>query len=124
MILNREIDPVGFSLRCYNMLIVAVSGKRATIFFLSSCFFAAGWVSQLALYIFYNDSRSSGPAVLQGTAYFGTVLLGLVLFIFGMGSFFVEACGFKRNVDTFVLRTCSRLAAKVGVNYRFLSNLR
>jgi hypothetical protein len=86
---GREIDPVSSSLRCDDIVIAAVSGNRATIFFLSSCFFAAGWVSQLALYIFYNELRSSGPAVLLGTAYFGTALLGLVLFIFATGSFFV-----------------------------------
>jgi hypothetical protein len=99
-----EIDPVSSSLRRDDVVIAAVSGKRATIFFLSSCFFAAGWVSQLALYIFYNELRSSGPAVLLGTACFGTVLLGLVLFIFGVGSFFVEACGFKPDIDQFVLK--------------------
>jgi hypothetical protein len=118
VILDREIDPLSSSLRRDNIVIAAVGGKRATIFFLSSCFFAAGWVSQLALDIFYpvplavlNELRSSGPAMLLGTAYFGTVLLGLVLFIFGMGSFFVEACGFKRKVDEFVLRiVSSRLA--------------
>jgi hypothetical protein len=88
------------------------------MFFFSSCLFAAGWVSQLALDIFYpvplavfNELRSSGPAMLLGTAYFGTVLLGLVLFIFGIGSFFVEACGFRRKVNEFVLRILSsRLA--------------
>jgi hypothetical protein len=105
VILNREIDPISFSLRCYNMLIVAVSGKRATIFFLSSCFFATGWVSQLALDIFYpprlavlNELRLSDPAMLLEIGFFGTVLFGLVLFIFGIGSFFVEAFGFKRRL--------------------------
>jgi hypothetical protein len=103
-------------------VIAAVSGKRATIFFLSSCFFTAGWVSQLALYIFYNESRSSGPTVLLGTAYFGTVLLGLVLFIFGAGSFFVEACDLKRNIDKFVLKpSSSRLAALRGAAQTFLN---
>jgi hypothetical protein len=117
VILDCEIAPLSASLRRENIVIAAVSGKRATIFFFSSCFFAAGWVSQLALDIFYpplavlNGLRSSGPAMLLGTAYFGTVLLGLVLFIFGMGSFFIEACGFKRKVDEFVLRIfSSRLA--------------
>jgi hypothetical protein len=118
VILDREIDPLSSSLRRDNIVIAAVSGKRATIFFLSSCFFAAGWVSQLALDIFYpvplavlNELRLSGPAMLLGTAYFGTVLLGLVLFIFGMGSFFVEACGFKRKVGEFVLRIFSSILA-------------
>jgi hypothetical protein len=90
VILNREIDP---------------SGKRATIFFLSSCLFAAGWVSQLALDIFYparlavpNELRLSDPAMLLESAFFGTVLFGLVLFIFGIGSFFVEAFGFGRRL--------------------------
>jgi hypothetical protein len=88
VILDREIDPLSSSLRRDNIVIAAVSGKRSTIFFFSSCLFAAGWVSQLALDIFYpvplavlNELRSSGPAMLLGTEYFGTVLLGLVLFI-------------------------------------------
>jgi hypothetical protein len=119
VVLEREIDPLSSSLRRNNIVIAAVSGKRAAIFFLSSCFFTAGWVSQLALDIFYpvppailNKLRSSGPAILLETAYFGTVLLGMVLFIFGMSSLFVEAFGFKRKVDEFVLRfVSSRLAA-------------
>jgi hypothetical protein len=41
------------------------------------------------------------------TVYFGIVSLGVVLFIFGIGSFFIEACGFKRKVDEFVLRAFS-----------------
>jgi hypothetical protein len=110
VILDREIDSISASLRCNNILNVAVSGKRATIFFLSSCFFAAGWVSRLALHIFYSvppaaldKLRSFGPETLLETAYSGTVLLGLLLFIFGMGSFFVETRGFKRKVDEFLL---------------------
>ncbi len=111
VILDREIDSISASLRCNNILNVAAGGKRAAIFFLSSCFFAAGRISQLALDIFYpvpsavlNELRSSGPAMLLETACFGTVLLGIVLFIFGMGSFFVEAFGFQPKVDEFVLR--------------------
>jgi hypothetical protein len=115
VILDREIAPLSSPLRRDNIVIAAVSGKRAAIFFLSSCFFAAGWLSQLALDIFYpvpfavlNELRSFAPAMLLGTAHFGIVLLGLVLFIFGMGSFFVEACGFqKRNVDEFLPRIFS-----------------
>jgi hypothetical protein len=120
-ILDREIDPLSSSLRRDNIVFAAASGKRATIFFLSSCFFAAGWVSQLAVDIFYqvplavpNELPSSGPAMLLGTAYFCTVLLGLILFIFGifgMGSFSVEAWGFKRKIDELVIRIfSSRLA--------------
>ena len=104
MNIDRNIEPISAPLRCNNILNVAVSGKRATIFFLSSCFFAAGWVSHVALDIFYpaplavlNEVGSSGPARLLGTAFFGTVLLGLALFVFGSGSFFVEAFGFKRG---------------------------
>ena len=66
VILDREIDSISASLRCENILKAAVSDKRATIFFLSSCFFVAGLVSQLALDIFYriplavlNELRSS-----------------------------------------------------------------
>src|SRR6516164_10782668 len=113
VILHREIDSMSASLRCNNFLNVAVSGKRAAIFSLSSCFFAVAWVSQLVLDTFYpvpsailNELRSSGRAMLLETTYFGTILLGLVFFVFGMGSFFVEACGFKRKVDDFVLRIC------------------
>jgi hypothetical protein len=89
------------------MLIVAAGGKRAAVFFLSSCFFAAGWVWQLALDIFYparlavlNELRLSDPAMLLESAFFGTALFGLVLFIFGIGSFFVEAFSFPDNADS------------------------
>ena len=107
MIFGLEIGPISSSLR--NILNVDVSGKRATIFFLSSCFFVAGSVSLLALETFcpvplavLNESRSSGRAMLLVNAFFGTVLFGLVLFIFGVGSFFVEACGgFKIGQDRF-----------------------
>jgi hypothetical protein len=118
VILDREIDSMCASLRCNNFLNVAVSGKRAAIFSLSSCFFAVAWVSQLVLDTFYpvpsailNELRSSGRAMLLETTYFGTILLGLVFFVFGMGSFFVEACGFKRKVDDFVLRICFSISA-------------
>jgi hypothetical protein len=118
LVLECEIDPVSSSLQRDNIVIAAASRHRATLFFLSSCFFAAGWVSQLALDVFYPvqlavsyELRSSGPAVLLGGAYFCTVLLGLVLFAFGTGNLLVEACGFKHNVDSFVLGTFSRLAA-------------
>jgi hypothetical protein len=99
--IDRNIDPISASLRCNNILNVVVSGKRATIFFLSSCFFAAGWVSQVALDIFYPaalELRSSGPAMPLGIAFFGTVLLGLALFVFGSGSYFVEAFGSERRL--------------------------
>ena len=93
VILDREIDSMCASLRCNNFLNVAVSGKRAAIFSLSSCFFAVAWVSQLVLDTFYpvpsailNELRSSGRAMLLETTYFGTILLGLVFFVFGMGA--------------------------------------
>jgi len=119
VIIERNIDPISAPSQCNNILNVVVSGRRATIFFLSSCFFAVAWVSQLVLDTFYpvpsailNELRSSGPAMVLGTAYFGAILLGLVLFIFGTGSFFVEAYDFKRKVDDFVLKAISlRLAA-------------
>jgi hypothetical protein len=60
------------------------------------------WLSQVALNTFYaapvaalSEVRSSGPAMLLGTAFFGTVFLGLVFFLFGLGSVFVEAFNFK-----------------------------
>jgi hypothetical protein len=118
VLLDREIEPLSSSLRRDNIMIAGVGGKIATIFFFSSCFFAAGWVSQFALDIVYPvpravliEIRSSGPAMLLATAYFGTVLLGLVFFTFGMGSLFVEACGFKRKVEEFVLRIFSSRSA-------------
>jgi hypothetical protein len=102
---DRKISPISASLRCNNILSVAVRGKRATIFFFSSCFFAAGWVLHVALNIFnaapaaaLNEVRSSDPAILLRTAFFAIVLLGLVLFVFGMGSVLVEAFGFKRRL--------------------------
>jgi len=104
VIIERNIDPISASSQWKNILNVVVSGKsgrRATIFFLSSCFFAAGWVSHVALDIFYPallELRSSGPAMLLGIAFFGTVLLGLALFVYGSGSYFVEAFGFERRL--------------------------
>jgi hypothetical protein len=102
VISDRKTAPISASLRRNNILNVAVRGKRATIFFFSSCFFAAAWLSQVALSTFYaapvaalNEVRSSGPAMLLGTMFFGTVFLGFVLFIFGLGSAFVEAFDFK-----------------------------
>ena len=110
VILNREIDPISFSSRGYNML-VTVSGKRAMIFFLSSCFFITGWVSLLALDIFYpprravlNELRLSDPAMLLEIAFFGTVLFGLVFFIFGISSFFVKALADKMPPSAFLLQ--------------------
>jgi hypothetical protein len=70
MIVEREICLSSSSQRAI-ILIAAVSGKTATIFFWSSCSFAVGWVLQLALHIFYA-ARSSGPAVLLTTGYFGS----------------------------------------------------
>jgi hypothetical protein len=114
VILDREIDPVSSSLPCDNKLIVAVRGKRATIFFLSLSFCAAGSIFELALDILYpippavfNELRSSVPATLLGNAYFGTLSLGLVLFILGMGNVFFATCRFKRKVDELVIRICS-----------------
>ena len=114
-IVECKIDPDNSLMRRGNSVIAAVCGKRATMFFLSSCFFATGWVLQLALNVFYpvtlavrHELRSYGPAVLLGSAYSGTVLFGLALFIFGMGSFLVDTYGFKRNAlrkDVLVLLT-------------------
>jgi hypothetical protein len=118
VVLDREIAPLSSSLRRDNIVIAAVSGKRSAIFFFSSCFFAAGWVSQFALDIVYpvpltvlGGLRSSGLAMLLGTAYFGTVLLGLMLFILGMGSLFVEPWGFKRKVEECVRKMVSSRSA-------------
>ena len=101
VIIDRNIDLISASSQCNNILNVVVSGRRATIFFLSSCFFAAGWVSHVALDIFYPvllELRSSGPAMLLGILFFGTVLPGLALFVYGSGSYFIEAFGFERRL--------------------------
>jgi hypothetical protein len=102
VVLEWQIDPVGSSLQRDDIVIATVRRKRATIFFLSSCFFAVGRLSQLALDTFYpvqltviNELRSSGPAALLGTSYLGTVLVGFVVFMFGTSDFFVEAWGVK-----------------------------
>jgi len=114
VIIERNIDPVSASSEWKNILNVVVSGRRATIFFLSSCFFAAGWVSHVALDIFYPallELRSSGPAMLLGIAFFGTVLLRLALFVYGSGSYFVEAFGFERRlINRGFARIDSRIA--------------
>ena len=98
-----------------NDVIAAVSGKRATIFFLSSCFLATAWILRLALNISYPiplavfaEARSHGPAVLLHSAYFGAILCGLVFLIFGAGTFLVDTYGFKPNAlrkDVLVLLT-------------------
>jgi hypothetical protein len=81
------------------------------IFFWSSCFFAVGRGLQLVLHIFY-PARSSGPAVLLTTGYFGLIMFGLLLFTFGIVSLFVEVCGIKHKIDEFGRRLfASRLAA-------------
>jgi hypothetical protein len=82
------------------MHIVSTKGSRSirTIFFLSSCFFATGWISQLALDIFYpiplsvlNAFRPSSSALVLGVAFFGTVSVGLMLFIFGVVRLLIHA---------------------------------
>jgi hypothetical protein len=99
-IAESKIEPEASSLQRDNNVIAVVSGKRGTIFFLSSCFFATGLVLQLVLNISYPvslavfaEARSYGLAVLLGVAYFGMVFLGLALFILAMGSFLVETHG-------------------------------
>jgi hypothetical protein len=116
VVLEYEIDPVSSSLHQDNIAIATASGQTATLFFLSSCFFAVGWVGRIASDILYpvqpavlNELRSSGSAMLMDIAYFGAILLGLALFVFGTGNFIVEACGSKHNIHTFVLRTFTRL---------------
>ena len=105
-IVECKIEPDTFSLRRDNIAIDAVSGKKSTvIFFLSSCFFAAAWIVQLALNILhpvslaaFNEAHSYGPAVLLESAYRGAIFSGLTLFIFGMVSFLFRAYGLKRTV--------------------------
>ncbi len=115
----RKIDPITASLRCKNILNVAVGRKRAMVFFFSSGFFSAAWLLQVALNTFYaspvaaiNEVRSSGPAMLLGTMFFGTVLLGLLLFIFGLGSIIVEAFGFKGGL---IKRGFARIVSSIAV---------
>jgi len=53
--------------------------------------------------------------MLLETAFFGTVLLGLALFVFGTGSFFVEAGGFERRlIKRGVARIDSRIAVRAA----------
>ena len=101
MVVDRKINSIRALAWCNSVLNVALGGKRPMIFFLSSCFFAAGWVSQLALGFFYpGPLESSGPVMLMGTALFGSVMLGLILFMFGIGSLFIEEFDFKRALVT------------------------
>jgi hypothetical protein len=104
-IVECKSDNDSSSLRRDSIVIAAISGKRPTIFFLSSSFFTIGWGLQLALNIFYPvpiaalaEVHSYGPAVLLDGAHFGAILCGLALFIFGTGSFLVDTCGFKGSV--------------------------
>jgi hypothetical protein len=104
-IAKSKIKPETSSLQRDNDVIAAVGGKRATIFFLSSCFLATAWILRLALNISYPiplavfaEARSHGPAVLLESVYFGAILCGLAFIIFGTGSFLVETYGLKRNV--------------------------
>ena len=63
----------------------------ARLFFISSCFFSAGWALQLALDTVYpiplgvlGVYRPAGPAVVLGLAFFFSVLGGLFPFLIGM----------------------------------------
>jgi hypothetical protein len=118
VIIDRAIHhPVSSSSQRDNILNVAVSGRRPTIFFLSSCFFAAGWASHLALDLLCPaafERDSSGLAMLPGIAFFGPALLGLVLFIFAIGSSFVEVFGFeRRQINRGFARTASLIPSLV-----------
>ena len=124
-IVERKIDRLNSSLRRANILVAALNGKNVTIFFLSSCFFAAGWVSHIALDIFYpaplallKEPRLSGPAMLLGIASFGTVLLGLALFLFGIGSLFVETLGFERSLIKGEFARIASYGASLAVDAR------
>jgi hypothetical protein len=103
-IAESKIDTETSSLQYDNDVIAAVSGKRATIFFLSSCFLAIAWILRFALNISYpiplavfSEAHSRGPAALLNSAYFSAILCGLALFIFGTVTFLVETCHFERN---------------------------
>jgi hypothetical protein len=127
VIIGREIDAISSSLPRDNIFNVAINGKRATLFFLSSCFLAAGWASRLALdfYPAALESHSSGLAMLLGIALFGPVFLGLALFIFAIGSFFVETfslvkSGFAR-IDSRIASLAVHATRTVAL---FLSEMR
>jgi hypothetical protein len=115
VIIDRELHPISSSLRRDNTLNAVVSGTRTTIFFFSSCFFAAGWASQLAFDVFYPAAlewHSSALAMLLRIAFFGPVFFGLALFTFAIASFFVEAFGFKRgSIKCGFARINSRVAS-------------
>jgi hypothetical protein len=88
-----------------NSVIVPASGKRVMIFFSSSCLFSIGLSLQLALSLFgpvpragSNEAHSYVLAALLNSAYFGVILCGLALFIFGAGTFLIERYGFRFNV--------------------------
>jgi hypothetical protein len=49
------------------------------------------------------------------TGYFGTVLLGLLLFIIGTGSFVIEVCGFKYKIDEFTFKLFSSKVMASGI---------
>ena len=118
LIIDHEIDPIRVSLERNNILNIPVSGRRATIFLLSSSFFTAGWVSHFALNILYaapvaefNEVRSSGPITLMRIAFFGAIMIGLVFFMFGISSLFVEAFDFKRR---FIKRGLGRIDSRIA----------
>jgi hypothetical protein len=96
-IVECKIEPVTSSLQRDVGAIAAVSGKREVIFFLSSCLFATGLIFQPALNIDHPapPAHSYGSAALLYSVYFGTVLCGLALFIFGMSRAFVDTYAFK-----------------------------
>jgi hypothetical protein len=103
-IVECQINLDSSPLRRDDIAVEAVSAKRAAIFFLSSCFFAAGWVFQLLLNTLYpvtlavhSGRRLYGPAVLLETIFFGTVLFGLALFLVGTSSLLVDRYGRKRD---------------------------
>jgi hypothetical protein len=102
---ESKIRPYSASPRRDNIVVAAVSGKKATVFFLSSCFFAAGWVFRLASDLIFpvtlaarDQSSPYGPAALLGGAYYFSVLFAFALFIFGAGSVLVYTYRVKRDV--------------------------
>jgi hypothetical protein len=114
-IVECKINPNSSPLRRDDITVEAVSAKRAAVFFLSSCFFATGWVFQLLLNTLYpvtltvhSGRRLYAPAVLLETIFFCTVLFGLALFIVGTSSLVVDRYGRKRDL---LLKDVSALPA-------------
>ena len=102
-IVECKIELDTSSARRADVVIEVFSGKRAMVFFSSSCFFATACIVQVALDVFhplavFDEAHPFGPTMLLDGAYFGAILCGLILFISGMGGFIVDTYSSNRDV--------------------------